>query len=56
MNDYPSINDFLTEGEKVALNEDVEREIIQFMEDFALSVESNETEAFTHASTIVLNC
>lgn len=54
--DYPSIKDFFTEGKKVELDETTERSIIQYMEDYAFSVESNETEAYSQASMIVLNC
>ena len=56
MKDYPSISDFITNGDEVILDETTERDIIQYMEDYAFSVESNETEAYSHASTIVLNC
>lgn len=56
MNEYPSINDFITEGQTVTLGKEAEHEIIQYMEDYAQSVDSNETEAISFASTIVLNC
>ena len=56
MNEYPSINDFITEGDTITLDKDAELEIIQYMEEYAQSVESNQTEAFARASTIVLNC
>lgn len=56
MNDYPSIDDFLTEGQQVSLGKEAEHEIIQYMEVYAQSVDNNETEAFTNASSIVLNC
>ena len=56
MKDYPSISDFITNGDEVKLDETTERDIIRYMEDYAFSVESNETEAYSHASTIVLNC
>ena len=56
MKDYPSIYDFITSGNEVVLSEDIESEIIQYMEDYASSVESNETEAYSQASMIVLNC
>lgn len=56
MKDYPSISDFITSGNEVTLDETTERDIIQYMEDYAFFVESNETEAYSHASRIVLNC
>ena len=56
MNEYPSIKDFLAEGKTVALGKEAEHEIIQYMEDYAQSVDNNETEALSFASTIVLNC
>ena len=56
MKDYPTISDFITKGDVVKLDEKTERDIIQYMEDYAFSVESNETEAYSQASMIVLNC
>ena len=56
MKDYPTISDFITTGDEVKLDEKTERDIIQYMEDYASSVESNETEAYSQASMIVLNC
>jgi hypothetical protein len=56
MKDYPTILDFITKGDEVKLDEKTERDIIQYMEDYAFSVESNETEAYSQASMIVLNC
>ena len=56
MKDYPTISDFITTGDEVKLDEKTERDIIQYMEDYAFSVESNETEAYSQASMIVLNC
>lgn len=56
MKDYPTISDLFTKGKKIKLDETTERSIIQYMEEYASSVESNEREAYSHASTIVLNC
>ena len=56
MNDYPSIDDFLTEGQQVSLGKEAEHEIILYMEEYAQSVDSTESAAFANASTIVLNC
>lgn len=56
MKNYPSISDFITNGDEIKLAETTERDIIQYMEDYAFSVENNETEAYSQASTIVLNC
>ena len=56
MKDYPEISDYITTGDVVKLDEATERNIIQYMEDYAFSVESNEAEAYSKASMIVLNC
>lgn len=52
---YPSISDFITEGDSIILNETTEQSIIQYMDDVASFVESKEMEAFSQASMIVLN-
>lgn len=49
------MNDFQMDGNEIHVSEQTENDIIQYMEDYAFSVESNETEAYVQASMIVLN-
>lgn len=55
---YPTISDFFLHEDAVVttLSEEVEEGIILYMEEYAFSVEKNETEAYSQASQIVLNC
>jgi hypothetical protein len=55
MKEFPNVLDFFTVGEPVVLNPDVEKRIIDFMEEKNTEFTRNEVEAYIEGCKIVLD-
>ena len=56
MSTYPTIEDFFTDDKPTALSVDVEKDINQYIEDYAHEIEKNEARAYEQSLKIFLNC
>lgn len=56
MKEFPTFDHFFIEGDTKEFGQDEEFRIANYMDGYSQMLEQNETEAYTQASTIVLNC